>query len=202
MTDLINAGGQEHCEILCLEYQYHEVGHASGFPLQDKIRAGLLTNYWIRAMEDWRADGISFATMTKVLSPEELGKACASTLGTRFGIDAHREGGMEADVDVNVALLLFDRMVQSGCIFEENGKLALKAQSYEQLSALLSLQIKDSLEITAAERALYERYSKGEPVEKAIYGLYGSSIRIEPSSREMFERLVRQPCNGIYTSLK
>lgn len=202
ITDLINAGEQEHCETLYLEYQYHEVGHSSGFPLQDKIRAGLLTNFWVRAMDEWRADGISFATMTKVLSAEELGKACASTLGTRFGIDAHREGGMEVDVDVNVALLLFDRMIQSGCICEDNGQLTLRAQSYEELGALLARQIQDTLEITAAERVLYERYRKGEEVQQAIHGVYGSSIRIEPSSREMFERLVRQPCKGMYASLK
>lgn len=176
-----------------LEYQFHEVGHATGITIGEKVDQDLLVTYWQRAVEEWRADCMAFSYMQKICSKEDLEKAIASNLATRFGVDAHRAGGLELDTDVNTTLLIFDRLMVSEQLYIVNGKLKLRASNYEELAAIYTKQIQDGNELTALESVL--KHPQG------VWGLYGQ-VGVSNINRAMFSHYVLSKCAGAFNSLK
>jgi hypothetical protein len=176
-----------------LEYQFHEAGHAAGIGLTRKLTDGLLVTWWHGGVEEWRADGVAFEVAARLLTEEEAGRIIASNLCTRFGLDAHREGGVERDRDVASSLLTLDQLLRGGDLVIKKQKLALRDVSLRGLVEATAYHRLNAVTLTREERAL--QYEIG------IHGCYGS-VAVERSSRAVFEGLVREPCAGIYKGLQ
>jgi hypothetical protein len=175
------------------EYQFHEAGHASGIGLTRKLTRGLIATWWHGAVEEWRADGVAFEVAARLLSEEEAGRIIASNFCTRFGLDAHRDGGVERDRDVVSSLLLLDQLLRGGDLIIKKQKLALRDASFSGLVQATAYHRLNAVTLTREERALRH--------EIGLHGCYGS-VAVERGSRAVFEGLVREPCAGIYRELQ
>ena len=170
-----------------LEYQFHEAGHACGIGLTTKIQQGLLRNFWLGAVEDWRADGVELELMARrvcqgLLSPLEAGQVAAIYLAIRLGTDAFRSGGPDTDHDVNAAILVLDRLLESGgWRIDTDGRLGLKDPTYTGLLPTLEPHRAAAMALTRRELALTN--------PMGIAHLYGS-VPLHPGSRELFHSLL------------
>lgn len=176
------------------EFQYHEVGHATGLGLRRKLREGLLATPWYRGVEEWRADGIAFELLARTLSPIEAGKTIAANFVLRFGVDAQRGGGMERDTDVSATLLSFESLFASGYLkIGVERKLEFTHVSYEGLLQATEKMRYDALRVTREEMGL--------AFPQGIWGLYGS-LQVSPGTRRLFQGMVVDPCAGIFSTLR
>lgn len=176
------------------EFQYHEVGHATGLGLRRKLREGLLASPWYRGVEEWRADGIAFELLARTLSPREAGMTIAANFALRFGVDAQRGGGMERDTDVGATLLTFESLFSAGVLrIGRERKLEFTVETYEGLVRATERMRSDALTLTREESAL--NFSQG------IWGLYGSRY-VSPGVRRLFQGMVVDPCSGIFSTLR
>lgn len=176
-----------------LEYQLHDAGHSSGYGFINKVRAGMLPNYWHNAVEEWRSDGVAFAVAHKMWPAEEVGRLVASNLCTRFGLDSHRAGGLDRDTDVNASMLTFDSLVRAGAVVVRRGKLAFSVPTYEGLADAVRLHCLEALTMTREEVRLNDPGAITSMVSKAS---------VHRASRILFEGTVRQPCEGFYMALQ
>jgi hypothetical protein len=175
------------------EYQFHEAGHAAGLGLTRKLDGGFLATWWHGAVEEWRSDGVAFEIASRLLPEEETGRIIASNLCTRFGLDAHRIGGVERDRDVASSLLTMDQLLRGGDLMIRGKKLAFRDVSLGGLVRATALHRLNAVKLTQEEMALH--YDLG------LHACYGS-VAVEKGSRAVFEGLVREPCAGIYTELR
>lgn len=167
-----------------LEFQYHELGHSTGFGLKEKIKNKIFVTPWYAAIEEWRSDGVGFHLAKKTLSPEDYGNLVAANLCLRFGTDSQRLGGMELDSDVNSSLILFDRLIQNGSItITKDFKISLECSDISELPELLDESINDAIKITKEENKLSDI--------RGVWNLYGS-LNILPISKTLFSLLVRK----------
>lgn len=177
-----------------LEYQYHEAGHASGYGLQRKLKRKLLPTLHCKAVEEWRSDGIEFTLATRLLPPATAAHLIAANFCVRFGIDAQRAGGLELDVDVNAALLTFDRLVRAGSLApRDRGFLSFKDPTCGGLVEAVRLHREEALQLTRSEGCIES--------ETGIQALY-ESVSISNESRAMFREYVVEPCRGLFTQLQ
>jgi len=183
----------ERVQVQHQEYQFHEAGHATGLGLTRKLNEDLLSTWWHGAVEEWRADGISFEVAARLLTEEAFGRLVASNLCTRFGLDAHRSGGSDRDRDVAAVLLTLDQLLRSGALIISKKRLALRDPSYRGLVRATAFHRAYAMRLTQDELAL--QYEIG------MHALYGS-VAVESGSRAIFEGLVREPCFGIYKGLR
>ncbi len=175
------------------EYQFHEAGHASGFGLRCKLGENLLTTPWSRAIEEYRADGVEFELATHLLPIEEAGQLITANLCIRFGIDAHRLGGLECDTDVNASLLTFDRLFANGALDIEKGRLVFVDPSHRGLVRAVEQQRVEAIRLT-----LDEMHVKNKT---AIGGLYGS-VPLSRAGQMLFRTFIIEPCRGLFRELR
>lgn len=176
-----------------LEYHYHDAGHVAGHGLQRKLTNNLLPTLWTKAVEEWRADGVEFALAAESGSSVETARIIASNLCVRFGIDAHRAGGVESDADVNAVVIMLDRLLNGGGMkLDPDGKLALAEPTPVGLIQALQQQAQDSVRLTRKELST---------PETAIGDLY-QQISVNPESFQIFQENVVKPCSGNYLYLR
>lgn len=176
------------------EYQYHEYGHAAGLTLSAKLTAQALSSAWYGAVEEWRADGVGFEVASRILPPERAGQLVASNLITRFGIDAHRVGGLDLDTDVNSALLTFRSLLESGLVkVSPDSRLGLVEPTFAGLCRATEWMRASTVALTRREMRLRD--------VKAIWTLY-TSAAISEGIRHLFCELVVKPVHGIYEELR
>ncbi len=192
---LLDACGdsERRLHLQCMEYQFHEAGHAAGLGLARKLREEALSTYWLRGVEEWRSDGVSFDIAIESLSEERAGRMIAANLCLRFGVDSHRHGGAERDQDVVCCQLLLDRLLKSGGLVIRGGRLALRECSWAGLVRTVEAHCADAMRLTREELRL--QHSIG------VQGCY-SRVELHPASAAVFEGLVVEPCQGLYPSLK
>jgi hypothetical protein len=78
----------------------------------------------------------------------------------RFGLDAHRLGGIEKDVDVYASLISLEYLFQNDAIYiTKNSQLALRNLSYPGLLQAVELHRAQALSLTRRE-ANYRTLSK------------------------------------------
>jgi hypothetical protein len=125
------------------EYELHDVGHASGIGLIQKIRARTLRSIWSRAVEEWRADGVGIGVARDMFQDEtKTAEVISSNLCTRFGIDSHRYGGFELDSDVNSSMLTMQSLIDGGVFYvDQDLKLSLKRNNEATLIAAVDLMV-------------------------------------------------------------
>lgn len=170
-----------------VDYTLHEAGHASGLGLEFKSRHGLLPGYWYAAVEEARSDGVGLelvarSLMRGSLSETQAGKLAAANLCIRLGADGLREGGTDRDHDVNTAILIFDRLLESGHFYLNNRfELGLREPSYANLFRATEPLRAEALTLTRKELAL--KHPDG------LLHLYGS-VQIPQASRVLFEALM------------
>jgi hypothetical protein len=174
-------------------YDVHDVGHVSGLGYVNKLEQGLLPNYWYRAVEEWRADGVAFEVAARILGEIDASNDLAANLSIRFGMDAHRLGGVDGDVDVCCTLLMLDRMLTSGTMKVRNGRLTLADPTPRGLVRALASDRADTIELTRRELAL------AHPM--GLLRLYGS-VSYAAESESVLEEMVRAPCRAIFTDLR
>lgn len=175
------------------EYLAHELGHATGIPLQQKLKLGLLTSPWYRAVEEWRSDGVEFELLARGASKELAGHIVASNLCLRLGVDAQRAGGVERDTDVNAALLSFSRLLETGILrINRDRRLEIIDQSYESLIEATAIHRMEAIRLTRGELRLTH--------PEGIWSLYGS-VSLSQISRIVFRGHVTEPNVGIYKEL-
>ena len=176
------------------EYSAHEAGHAAGIGLEVKLQRDLLTNGWMRAVEEWRSDGVAFELLSHFLPEADVARIICSNFLTRFGMDAHRQGGLEADTDVNATLLTFCCLLESGAIrIGGSGRLAFNHPSLTGLVQGVEMMRSEAVTLTRRELLL----SRPE----GLWGLYGS-VPVSPAAVLLFRHLVVRPCQGFFTDLQ
>lgn len=179
-----------------LEYQYHEAGHASGYGLQRKLKRKLLPTLECKAVEEWRSDGVEFALARRLLPAETAAQLIAANFCIRFGIDAHRRGGIELDVDVNATLLTFDRLLRNGgLVLENTGRLALSDPTHRGLVEAVQPHSDEALQLTFDETPINEN-------EKDIESLYGEVSVPDAETKSIFRKHVVEPCLGLFKELQ
>jgi hypothetical protein len=177
-----------------MEYQLHEVGHATGLGLEYKLRENLLPTYWNGAVEEWRSDGVEFEIASRLLTPEQAGQLIAVNLCLRLGLDAHRRGGPDRDTDVNATLLTLDRLFQSGALgIKSSGRLYLRDLNYQSLVQAVEPHREETLRLTREELNL--DYPTG------ISRLYGA-VEVQKATESIFKGLVVGSCQGIWVELR
>lgn len=170
------------------EFQFHEAGHATGITLQNKIIGGLLPTTWHGGVEEWRADGVEFELLSRMCSDEEAGQIIAANYCLRFGIDAHRGSDIEQDTDVIATILTFSSLLNSGSVhINDERKLCFTAESFDALVSTTRSHRQRALQLTRQEIELRDA--------PAVVNLYGS-MRVDSTTRHLFEELVRQPWSG------
>jgi hypothetical protein len=174
------------------EYLLHDFGHHSGLGLNFKFAHNLLPTYWLQGMEECRADAIDFAILAELFSDEEAKEIIASNFITRFGVDAHRSGGVNADYDVVAVLWLLDHLLKNGAVQIKNKKLSIRNISTDGLIQSVKTLITEGLEITRTELEL-ERIS-------GLARLY--NFKPEKTTLEIFEEFVLKPCRGLASGLR
>jgi len=188
LVDEINSQRYRH-----IDTQVHEAGHGSGLGLDFKIKQNLLPNYSYSGVEEWRADSLGFEFAACLLPSEEAGKLIAVNFCIRFGLDAHRAGGIEKDVDVYASLISLEHLFQNDAIYvTQNGQMALRNLSYSGLLQAVELHRSKALSLTRRELNLKSL--------TGIFSLY--NIDIHPSTQSVFQGLIRERCQGIWTELQ
>jgi len=191
---LLNAieGEDAGIEVQQREYAMHDIGHASGIGLRRKLADGLLSTFWMRSVEEWRADGVAFELAARTGSQEAAGKLVAANLCVRLGIDAQRGGGIERDTDVNVSLLTFDRLLKAGAIRIVGRRLAFEESTWAGLARAVEVMRTDAVHLTREE--LRCEHLLG------LHRLYGG-LEVQPATLELFRGLVVDVCSGVYREL-
>ena len=188
LEDEINGERYRH-----VDTQVHEAGHACGLGFNFKVEHNLLPNYFYSGIEEWRSDSLGFEFAACLLSPEEAGKLVAVNFCIRFGLDTHRLGGLEKDVDVYASLISLEYLFQNDAIYvTKNGQLALRNLSYPGLLQAVELHRTKALSLTRRELNL------GSPT--GLLSLY--QVDIHPSTQSIFQALVRERCQGIWAELQ
>jgi hypothetical protein len=145
-------------------------------------------------MEEWKSDGIEFELLHDALSPEEAGRTIAANLSLRFGLDAHRSGGIERDTDVIASLHTFNNLLEGNSLkITDNNKLAFLEPSYEGLVKATLQQRTSAMQIVRDELNL--------TYEQGIWELY-TRYSVSNASAMLFKGMVTNPCRGIFQSLK
>lgn len=188
LEDEINSERYRH-----IDTQVHEAGHASGLGFDFKVKQNLLQNYAYGGVEEWRSDSLGFEFAACILPAEEAGKLVAVNFCIRFGLDAHRLGGIEKDVDVYASLISLEHLFQNDAIYvTKNGQLALRNLSYPGLLQAVELHRAQALCLTRRELNLKS--------PTGIFYLY--KIDIHPSTESIFQGLVMERCQGIWAQLQ
>ncbi|MFL6333045.1 MAG: DUF6014 family protein [Pyrinomonadaceae bacterium] len=175
------------------EYQLHDCGHAAGLGLDHKLEEGLLNTPMMQGVEEWRADGVDFELAAQALSPEEAYEVVASNMVTRFGLDAHRGGGLDRDYDVTVVALTLDRLLKGRALRLRGGRLSFADPTPRGLLRAVELHRAEAVQLTRDELAL--DYHAG------LARLYGA-IAPSPAAEEIFRAHVVEPCCGLFTQLR
>ncbi|MEB3279246.1 MAG: DUF6014 family protein [Lyngbya sp.] len=188
LEDEINGERYRH-----VDTQVHEAGHASGLGFDFKIKHNLLPNYFYSGIEEWRSDSLGFEFAACILSAEEAGKLVAVNFCIRFGLDTHRLGGLEKDVDVYASLISLEHLFQNDAIYvTKNGQLALRNLSYPGLLQAVELHRAKALSLTRRELNLES--------PTGLLSLY--KVDIHPSTQSIFQGLVRERCQGAWAQLQ
>lgn len=175
------------------EYQFHDLGHASGLGINRKIKENLFSNYWYASVEEWRSDGVEFDVAQALLSSEEAGQIVAVNLCVRLALDAHRRGGMNKDGDVCASLLTFDRLLESGELDIKNNCLCLQNLNYQSLLRGVELHRQEAVNLTQEELKLDDG--------TGIFRLYGS-VKYNKISEKLFQWIVINRCQELYPILR
>ncbi|MEH2366692.1 DUF6014 family protein [Nostoc sp.] len=188
LEDEINGERYRH-----IDTQVHEAGHASGLGFDFKVKHNLFQNYYYGGVEEWRSDSLGFEFAACILPAQEAGKLVAVNFCIRFGLDAHRLGGIEKDTDVYASLISLEYLFQNDAIYiTKNGQLALRNLSYSGLLQAVELHRAQALSLTRRELNLKS--------PTGIFYLY--KIDIHPSTQSIFQGLVMERCQGIWTQLQ
>ncbi|KYC42723.1 hypothetical protein WA1_15405 [Scytonema hofmannii PCC 7110] len=188
LEDEINGERYRH-----IDTQVHEAGHASGLGFDFKVKQNLLQNYTHSGVEEWRSDSLGFEFAACTLPAEEAGKLVAVNFCIRFGLDAHRLGGIEKDVDVYAGLISLEHLFQNDAIYvTKKGQLALRNLTYPGLLQAVELHRAQALCLTRRELNLKS--------PTGIFSLY--KINIHPSTQSIFQALVMERCQGVWTQLQ
>lgn len=176
------------------EYQLHESGHAAGLGLNYKLSAGVMNSPWVSAVEEFRSDGVAFEIARRILPLAAAGALVSSNLITRFGIDAHRSGGLNRDTDVNCALLTFNALFHSGMLrVGASGKLRFERATREGLVMTAEPMREMAVALTRAELRLND--------PQGIKALY-DAVSVPEAVRRLFQEKVLDPARDIYTDLR
>lgn len=188
LEDQINGERYRH-----LDTQVHEAGHANGVGFDFKIKNKLFQNYTYAGVEEWRSDSLGFEFASCILSAEEAGKLVAVNFCIRFGLDAHRLGGLEKDVDVHASLISLEYLFQNDAIYlTKNGQLALRNISYPGLLQAVEMHRTKALSLTRRELNL------NSPT--GLFALY--KVDIHPATQLIFQGLIVDRCRGIWSDLQ
>jgi hypothetical protein len=188
LEDEINSERYRH-----IDTQVHEAGHASGLGFDFKVKQNLFQNYAYAGVEEWRADSLGFEFAACILPAQEAGKLVAVNFCIRFGLDAHRLGGIEKDTDVYASLLSLEHLFQSDAIYiTKKGQLALRNLSYLGLLQAVELHRTQALCLTRRELNLKS--------PTGIFYLY--QIDVHPSTQSVFQGLIMERCQGIWAELQ
>ncbi|QLE39949.1 hypothetical protein FD723_05375 [Nostoc sp. C052] len=176
-----------------MDTQVHEAGHASGLGFDFKIKHNLFQNYTYGGVEEWRADSLGFEFAACILPAQEAGKLVAVNFCIRFGLDAHRLGGIEKDTDVYASLISLEYLFQNDAVYvTKNGQLALRNLTYPGLLEAVELHRTHALSLTRRELTLKS--------PTGFFPLY--NVDIHPSTQSIFQGLVMERCQGIWTKLQ
>ena len=188
LEDEINSERYRH-----VDTQVHEAGHASGLGFDVKVKHNLFQNYSYAGVEEWRSDSLGFEFAACTLPAQEAGKLVAVNFCIRFGLDAHRLGGLEKDTDVYASLISLEHLFQNDAVYvTKNGQLALRNLSYPGLLQAVELHRAQALSLTRRELNL-----------KSLTGIfYLYKVDIHPSTQSIFEALVMERCQGIWAKLQ
>ena len=188
LEDEINSERYRH-----VDTQVHEAGHASGLGFDIKVKHNLFQNYSYAGVEEWRSDSLGFEFAACTLPAQEAGKLVAVNFCIRFGLDAHRLGGLEKDTDVYASLISLEHLFQNDAVYvTKNGQLALRNLSYPGLLQAVELHRAQALSLTRRELNL-----------KSLTGIfYLYKVDIHPSTQSIFEALVMERCQGIWAKLQ
>ncbi|BAY37780.1 McnG protein [Nostoc sp. NIES-2111] len=188
LEDEINGERYRH-----VDTQVHEAGHASGLGFSFKDKNLLFQNYSYAGVEEWRADSLGFEFAACTLPAQEAGKLVAVNFCIRFGLDAHRLGGLEKDTDVYASLVSLEYLFQNDAIYvTKNGQLALRNLSYPGLLQAVELHRAQALSLTRRELNLKS--------PTGIFYLY--KVDIHPSTQSIFQALVMERCQGLWAKLQ
>jgi len=183
---------KDFVRIQSTEYAMHDVGHHSGLGLNHKLARNLLQSYWQQGVEECRADAIDFAIVTELFSEEEAKAIIGSNFVTRFGIDAHRSGGIDGDYDITVVLWLLDHLLKSGSLYVKKGKLGIRNVETTGLIDAVRAPIAEGIELTRAELELSR--------ESGLARLY--NFRPDKITLEIYEEFILNPCRGLAADLR
>jgi hypothetical protein len=176
-----------------IEYQFHDAGHAAGIGLHLKLEQGLLPDFTSQGIEEWRADGVDFELAARALPTELAAKLVASNFVTRFGVDAHRAGGLDRDFDMVVTLFTLDRLFRNHALRVKGGRLAFADPTPRGLLRAVELHRVEAVRLTREELSL--SHTSG------LARLY-ASLGVDKASEEVFRGLVVEPCRGVFTQLR
>ncbi|NEO30638.1 MAG: hypothetical protein F6K36_09445 [Symploca sp. SIO3C6] len=188
LDDKVNSEYNRH-----VDTQVHEAGHASGLGFNFKDQQNFFQNYTYAGVEEWRADSLGFEFAAGILPAEQAGKLVAVNFCIRFGLDAHRLGGIEKDVDVYASLISLEHLFQNDAIYITNsGQLSLRNLSYPGLLQAVESHRTQALSLTRRELNLEST--------TGLFSLY--TVDIHPSTQSVFQGLIRERCQGIWAQLK
>jgi len=168
-------------QIQHVEYQYHDAGHATGLGLRNKLKDNLLSNYWLAAVEEWRADSVEFDLAMRTLPIAEVGKLIAANFCLRFGIDGQRLGGYNSDTHATCSLITLEYLIRSSAVHLKKGKIFLRDLDYQTLAKSIEVQRSEAVSLTL------EELSVESPT--GIIGCY-HSIKVHQSTKEIFREFV------------
>lgn len=188
LEDEINGERYRH-----LDTQVHEAGHASGLGFNFKLKHKIFRNYTNSGVEEWRSDSLGFEFAACTLPAQEAGKLVAVNFCIRFGLDAHRLGGIEKDVDVYASLISLEYLFQNDAIYiTKNSQLALRNLSYPGLLQAVELHRAQALSLTRRELNLKS--------PTGLLSLY--KVDIHPSTQSIFQGLIMERCQRIWEQLQ
>lgn len=172
------------------EYLSHELGHATGVPLERKLQRELLSNPLYRGVEEWRSDGVYQYILKNALNWPGAASVIASNLTVRFGVDAHRSGGVQLDTDAYCAAIHLKYMLGSGLFrVDSHGSLELLKLSDEGLVEAMSFGAASAAALTRRE-AIAEH-------DQNIWGWYQEQS-LSPADVFQFNKLIVEPCADIW----
>lgn len=156
-----------------LEYQYHDAGHSTGRGIKYKMRSGWFRQPRNCGIEEWRSDGVMFKLAAEMAGQKVTSKLVASNLVLRFGVDAHRKGGVERDPDVYCTTLLLDDLIESGHFdVTSTGKIVFGVRKADELACLIVPMMRRALDYTKAELSdqskLEQIYEGLKPSDEAV----------------------------------